>query len=240
MPRRRTTTTRKKTYRRPRAPAPYKPYRRRRYKKNKPTTKRINIPTGISDKLMTKLKYSTQVDLLASTAVGQVYVFRGNSLYDPDYTATGGQPLSFDQWAQFYNYYKVHGSKIRVTFMSQSSNITHYSINCVFPDLNLPTTTLSPIDIIQHPYARYRVGGVSTGNAGVTTITNYMSTKKLFGINNLDDTEYRASMVNNPVNTWYWRVQQIAADQTQVINVNCLVTITYYCEFNERVILLPS
>jgi hypothetical protein len=39
--------------------------------------------------------------------VFNTHQFRLNSAYDPDLTATGHQPLGFDQWASFYNHYVV-------------------------------------------------------------------------------------------------------------------------------------
>jgi hypothetical protein len=35
------------------------------------------------------------------------YIWRLNSLFDPDYSGTGHQPLGFDQWAAFYGSYTV-------------------------------------------------------------------------------------------------------------------------------------
>jgi len=43
------------------------------------------------------------------------HVFRGNSLYDPDFTGAGGQPYGHDQWATIYASYIVLRSRIRVT-----------------------------------------------------------------------------------------------------------------------------
>lgn len=75
--------------------------RKRRYNKkkryNKPTTKKVNITTGIPDRYMMKMKYSRTVELTAVGGITGTYVFRGNSIYDPDFTSTGGQPLGRDQ-----------------------------------------------------------------------------------------------------------------------------------------------
>jgi len=50
-----------------------------------------------------------------TTLNGAMTQFRANSCYDPDYTATGHQPMYFDNFALFYNRYRVLASKITVT-----------------------------------------------------------------------------------------------------------------------------
>jgi len=62
------------------------------------------------------LKFAREFTL--NPAVGGIpveYIFRGNSLYDPDYTGVGGQPYGHDQWSTIYASYIVLRSRIRVT-----------------------------------------------------------------------------------------------------------------------------
>ena len=49
-----------------------------------------------------------------SPAVVPVHVLRMNSIYDPDYTTTGHQPMGRDQLAELYNRYRVLGFSYEV------------------------------------------------------------------------------------------------------------------------------
>lgn len=57
----------------------------------------------------------------ASPGVGFVWSFRVNSLFDPDFTGAGAQPLGFDQFAALYGRYAVIHSKYEVTFANTTS-----------------------------------------------------------------------------------------------------------------------
>lgn len=47
----------------------------------------------------------------------QLQVYRGNSIYDPDFTGTGHQPLGHDQYSSFYHKYCVVGAYVTVRFV---------------------------------------------------------------------------------------------------------------------------
>jgi len=70
--------------------------------------------SGIARKRKAILKYAGEVTL-TSAGVNVAHLFRLNSLFDPDYSATGHQPLAHDQWSQLYNRYTVLKSTIKAT-----------------------------------------------------------------------------------------------------------------------------
>lgn len=219
----------------------YRRKRNYRRKKNNPVTKKINLTTGIPDRMMTKLVYTSQYflqDLVGG--VGMLQSMRGNSIYDPDQTGTGGQPLGRDQWANFYNYYKVHGSKIEVTAFSLGTIGSDLQVLSVTPDITVPTTTINAIDIIQHPYSKHTYVGSSAGGSAIKKVSNYMSTKKLFGRTNLDDDDFKSLMSANPSDQFYWRIQAVPIDETSTTDLRIMVKMTYYVEFIERVTLQNS
>lgn len=91
----------------------------RRYRKKKTTNRgkkkviiiKPKIPwAGIPLSRTVKLRYSAQVSM-NNPIGGAVHNFRANSLFDPDLTGVGSQPLGFDQMAALYNHYVVLGSK---------------------------------------------------------------------------------------------------------------------------------
>lgn len=98
----------------------------KRYKKKKKFSPSKIITkkgmTGIPDKLIVKLKYVETLTLGDTTTSFVQYLFRANSVYAPNATSPGHQPLYFDQYAELYNSYKVLKSAIKVTYISQGGN----------------------------------------------------------------------------------------------------------------------
>ena len=75
----------------------------------------------IPDKSLVKLRYCQRCAINPAAGVTNSYLFRANSLFDPDLTGTGHQPLGFDEWAKFYRRYCVLGSKITVQAINVST-----------------------------------------------------------------------------------------------------------------------
>lgn len=223
----------------------YNRYNKRRYYNKRrnayPTRGRSNIPTGIPDEMNIKLKYATTLTLSGGLNDIGEYVFRGNSIYDPDYTSTGTQPTGMAQWENFYNYYVVNGSSINVKFLSRSnSGPTANSIVAIIPSLvdGLPGS-VNPETISTYPNVRYTLSGTGDGAKSYSMLKNYMSTKKMFGEKYLDH-DFKSIMVSNPADLWYWIVCAQTLDGTTGPSWGMLVTITYYVTLKERVFLQPS
>lgn len=67
--------------------------------------------------MFTKLRYSQQLILYTdnlTNRTGSEVAFRLGSLFDPDFTTTGHQPLGFDQLAAIYKLYRVYKVDIQV------------------------------------------------------------------------------------------------------------------------------
>lgn len=62
-----------------------------------------------------KMRYAEVFTLNASLGASVSYAFRTNSLYDPNYTGVGYQPLYYAQLIGIYNHWTVISSSIRVT-----------------------------------------------------------------------------------------------------------------------------
>ena len=98
-------------------------------KRTKTTTKPkrkssvVRVPYGISNgpfpfQYQATLRYSELIPISVSTGTIGSYVFSANSLFDPDVTGTGIQPLYFDQLMALYDHYVVLSSTFKCTFAS--------------------------------------------------------------------------------------------------------------------------
>jgi len=75
--------------------------------------------------MKTTMRYRELVNFTATTSVANDRVFMLNSIYDPYSTGTGHQPQGHDQWANFYNRYRVDGATatLRYSMVSSSQGI---------------------------------------------------------------------------------------------------------------------
>lgn len=74
--------------------------------------------------LRTKMVYNDYFNIDPSAGAVGTYVFRANSIFDPNYTSTGHQPSGFDQLSPFYSQYIVLGSRIQLRAITQPGSAT--------------------------------------------------------------------------------------------------------------------
>lgn len=94
-------------------------HKRRGYRKRKTVTTYVNPRAGLPlpPKFRTTLTYSQQgVTGNGGTATLSTYQYALNSVYDPYVTAGGHQPMGYDQLTNFYQFCRVYGAKVTVTF----------------------------------------------------------------------------------------------------------------------------
>lgn len=76
------------------------------------------------------------IPVAAAAGTGQLYTFRANGLYDPDYTGAGHQPLFRDEMAAKYKFYTVLKSSCMVAFDQNDTAQCNFMVLC--------TTDLTP------------------------------------------------------------------------------------------------
>lgn len=207
--------------------------RRKNYYYNK---KKMNRPSyaigkqlsGFPDVMIVKLAYTHEGVFTPGVASAQL-LFRGNGPYDPDVLVGGGQPLGYDQWANVYERYNVHASSCTITALPINSAATG-SYEIIVTPVNDTTTLSTPNDL---PYAKSRYGG-HIGGGGITTIKNYMSTKKIVGEVDIDDEDYSASVGASPLRQWYWNITTNSLDGMTNINMYHKIRVVYYMKFYRR------
>ncbi len=207
--------------------------KKRRHRKSKFTRVSIKGSQVIPDKLMVKLAYTDLLQRGGSST--DEYVFRGNSLFDPDFTSTGTQPLGFDQYSAFYGEYKVYSSKISLQIVNNTSVGMNVSL--------LPTMQSggagSFIVSCQQPYVRYKFAGGISAQSKIF-LKSYMSSTKMWGRPVAPEDNFTASITGNPVNVWFWVIEMTSSDESTVLDYDMLVKVVYYVEFSKRLILAAS
>jgi len=85
------------------------------------------------------------LNTLAAGAL-QAYNFSCNSLFKPDQTNAGHQPMYFDQMAALYDHYTVIGSQIRIRVTkSDTSTTIPITIGCFVNDDSTVTGTITSL-----------------------------------------------------------------------------------------------
>lgn len=205
----------------------------RRYKRRKTSTMYAKKPSLVADRFFTSLKYSQMVAF--SSAGVNTQTFRGNSLFDPDFTGAGHQPRGFDQLAVLYTRYKVHASTMKCRISNDSSvplvvTITPSILSAVVP-INLPT-------IAEIAYSK-TILVPATGGTNVGFLMSSMMTKVIRGEKILDD-DYSALITANPAKQWFWVISMAATDAATTINCNIQFEQELKTEFFRRATMAAS
>lgn len=199
----------------------------------------VTRATAISvapDRTLVRLTYADQITL-STTSLGYAsHFFRLNSVYDPDFTATGHQPTGFDEWAAFYNYYRVMKVKGEVEIGDGSSAA---GSSCVFSIK--PTQSTTGSTTVSEILEDQRASGTLYNPTGPPRKLSFeWDIRTLFGVSKgfYDQSTYAALTSANPFDQVFLEMQARSAGTGTTYY--CLVRFDYFVEFYERNEVAPS
>ncbi len=199
----------------------------------------------VPSRFITKMKYVSFGSLTSGTAgvVGGQYVFRLNSVYDPDQTGAGHQPYGFDQLAALYGKYLVRRVDVTIVFSNPSAD-------GAAPCMSLTPANSGPFGmagltaeaVAEKPQCR--VGLLNnTGSQRITWKVSF-DIAKIEGLSKIqyeaETGNYGASISANPSLTPYVAVALADVTQTGGLTVQFGVELNYHVEFYERAVLGQS
>lgn len=209
-------------------------FKRRKY------NRRSRVPrpkfTGWGKKVMAKLRYVDYITIDPPSAGVASYVFRATSLFDPDLTGVGHQPMGFDQLMNRYDHYTVVGAKLTAQFMPVSaSNLVPGLLGCLLSDTGTRVASATSIShLLEHP------GRGSIANTGVLLPKDYnarvvkkFSSKKFFGKKTINENDYRGTNAANPTENAFFEVYVATVGTNNPDLTTILVTIDYIALFTE-------
>lgn len=204
-------------------------FKRRSYRRTMFKRKFRYGGSGFPPRLDAKLQYTSIFNNSGSGTYDSDQVFRGNSVYDPDYTGGGLQPAGFDDFAAIYKSYVVRGCKIIVTARTETTSATF-----------TPTTVIvansdpgglegnSTADLYVQPKHKVMFHG-ATGSAGaLRKASMYIRTSQFYNIR--DDTN--SNVTSNPAAEWYFHI--VTKGVTAADQIRYDVKLKYYVTFFER------
>lgn len=154
---------------------------------------------GFPRKQKIRMRYNVSFLLNPSNVTTVAYVFRANSIFDPDFSSVGHQPLGHDQWQQFYSTYVVIGSKITCSVLhDESAPKANAIVGVLLNDVSsLPTTTVTTLQ--EQGLGSWRnLQGIQNGKPVI--LSQAFSAKKFFDVANIKDNQDRigASFGSDP------------------------------------------
>lgn len=156
--------------------------------------------------LTTTFKYASLSNMLeAAVGSGVQYLWNLNSLYDPDGTSVGHQPLYFDQLLTAggpYSRYVVYKTKVKITVTNISANPVMFAIYLQAGTIDFPSReTLAEKPMCKKVFLPQSGGGPVT-----RSITLNVPIHKVFGIPRvrvMNDDVYVGMYNSNPSQVAY-------------------------------------
>jgi len=189
--------------------------------------------TGFPDQLMVTHKYVACVTKSSASGALAYYLFSANGLHDPDITATGGQPLYFDQCSAIYDHYTVMASRCKVLFSGQGST-SGPQVYCALgkdDDTNSNYTGIS--DFVSDDLTAWGLTGGVANNP--LKLSASFDARKTYGIKDIPaDSTMSGGAASNPAEQTYFRIAVQEAQFTNTVTVNLFVELEYDTIWRER------
>jgi hypothetical protein len=210
-----------------------KPFRRARRRFRRRARKAIiRRPFPLS--ATRSLRYCDNIQINAGTVTAASWLFSANNIYDPDLTGTGHSCLGFDELMTVYDHWTVIGSKIKVKFMSSSSDVA-LSSNIVGVYLNDDTVGSSTVSTLQEqPDVTWSTLGPADGGHGVKTLSYKFSAPKYFHKKAIvGNALYRGDNLTSPTEQAYYNLFAASNFASDAAIVTACVQIDYIVVFTE-------
>lgn len=204
----------------------------RRSRRSMPRTGVVSRVVGFPEIFQTHLRYQQS---FTSVATAALQAFRGNSVFDPDFTGGGNQPNYFDNLAALYGRYRVFSSSIKVTIINSSTTVPLRW--ALFPS-DLSTGGTNVANASGNPYCKTGVVSQITGSRSVVTVKSSCSTAKINGKTKsqiMGSDSYQAIVSANPGDEWFWVFQIEDLSLASAMSVAVDFVITYNVRFSDKV-----
>lgn len=219
------------------------PRTRKTYKKKRGGYQNVQVTRApLPRKFTTKLKYVGNDTMnVGATGIPAAHVFRINSIYDPDFTTAGHQPMGFDQIAPLYDHWTVIGCKWKATFSSNETGTTTDRANvCGYMISDADKTSYingSDVnELMENPEVRSTVVANATGGASTKSISGKINPNKFLGRAGapLNDDQLKGTISTNPAEQAYvnfFVAPMVSGNDT--VSVQCLFELEYIVVFHE-------
>lgn len=190
-----------------------------------------------------KLNYSVLTfNTSTSSAAPTQHAFRA-SLFDPDLTGIGHQPMGRDQLAELYKRYQIMAMQYRVTFINNdTANKLEFNVHNFHDSVVALADTDQMTELGNHKATHV---GLSGGGQEIKSRVGYIDLARLSGQPRhvyMSNYRYQASIGVSPAEDMGFVVayQTLGTPASTVFNLQYRVEIKYYVRFLEKKISLAK
>lgn len=201
--------------------------------------------SGVPQAMNVKLKYTDSISVTSGTA--NAFTFGLNSMYDPNISGIGHQPMGYDQWTAFYDKYRVNACKVKLTVVNGYNPLssTQPLYIGIWPDYQYSGSALNLTKLLEQPNVSYdfvtaELGG---GSDSIKSIEFYTSCANYFGLTKAQysaEESYSAPVTANPTKPAYVCIQTSGFSSGATTNYWVIISFTFYATFYEPKILPSS
>lgn len=160
------------------------------------------------------------------------------SLFDPDTTGVGHQPIGFDQlMGTMYDHYTVTRAVVRVQF---ASNDPVFPQNAILALQDKSGTTSDPSTVIENGRCVSQVLGPRNGGSQVITLTMDVDMNTFFGRSVLDGDKYMGTSSSSPSEGVFLHVGLAGPQSVNTLGAYAWTEITYHARLTEPALVGQS
>lgn len=199
----------------------------------------VRFRSVVPDGQVVTMRYNGSTTLTSGALTFVEHKFRGASIFDPDFTAGGHQPLGHDEWSTLYGRYRVIASKITVNFANRD---TTYPVLGIVVPVEFSSALGSGQTAMEYHMAKYKMmSAKSDGNSIALVSQPWISTANFKGDKGAKyDKDLTAAFGANPVQEFWYSVGVFNPSFAAAINCSITVAIEYKVQLYDRNNLVGS
>jgi hypothetical protein len=170
----------------------------------------------------------------AAPMVGFAWTYRLNSLFDPDFTSTGAQPLGYDQFSALYGRYAVLRSRFNCTFTNATSLPARVGFY-LSPQSTLPGSSSA---WTMQPFGKSATVGALGSGKDVVMLSGSTSFAKELGVTlrqYRDEADFSATTSASPARILYLHTYAFGLYSAGNATINCFVNLNMDSELSQAV-----
>lgn len=193
----------------------------------------ISVGKGFPKKLCMTHKYVDVTSVTSTSGLLGKYLFSCNSMYDPNWTGGGHQPMYRDQCAALYQHYNVIGSRAKFKILNGATNTGLIAVSLYIND----DATVTPTDIstVTEQTSATPMKLIAYNSSDPVYLTKSWSAKKFFGKGVLANNAIGAGIGSNPTEQSFFTLCLQCMDGLSTVSVYFEVEIEYICVWTELI-----